>query len=267
MTSTKKESRLNCQTRANLPTMDFFNPHSGDDFEPFKTPAAKKPRPAASSVPKKATAKKRVLSDDSDDDFVETPADTKPRTAGSSVPKKKKKKQPPAKKIVLSDDSDSDFVETPRMTPAAKKPAAKTIRAAAEPSKYEVVNGLDGNPLHSEAYMNRAPRRGTSGIPGVTSRSASDGKQFWIPNPYNPDTQRNELLRSLKEPKTDEGLERAAHSLDDWYDQKHVETKNNYWLDKKNFCIDESGQKVRPIPIRVPSRPVCQTTLLHRFGS
>jgi hypothetical protein len=187
-------------------------------------------------VSKKATAKTKVLSDDSDDDFdpLETPA----------------AKTPAAKKLNIG-----------------KKPAAKEPRAAAEPFKYEVVNGPDGQALHSEAYMNKAPRRGTSGITGVTSRSARDGTQFWIPSPYNPDTQRNELLRSLKEPKTDDGLERAGHSLDGWYDQKFADTNNKYWLDKKNFCIDESGQKVRPIPIRVPSRPLCPTTLLHRFGS
>jgi hypothetical protein len=244
MTSTKKEPRLNCHTaarRANLPTMDFFNPHDEDELEPFKSPATKKSRPAASSVSKKATAKKRVLSDDSDSDFdpLETPA----------------AKTPAAKKLNIG------------KKPAAKKPAAKEPIAAAEPSKYEVVNGPDGQPLHSKAYMEKAPRRGTSGITGVTTRSARDGTQFWIPNPYNPDTQRNELLRSLKEPKTDEGLERAGHSLDDWYDQKHAATKNEYWLTKKNFCVDESGQKVRPIPIRVPSRLLCPTTLLHRFGS
>jgi hypothetical protein len=236
---------------------------SDDDF--VKTPAAKKAKTAARSVSRKAPAKnKNDSSDDDDDDFqpFKTPATKKSRPAARSV----SKKAPAKKKNDSSDDDDDDFLTPAAKKPAAKKPAAKEPRAA-EPSKYEVVNGLDGNPLHSEAYMNKAPRRGVTGIPGVTIRKSTDGTEFYVPNPYNPDTKQSVLLWRLKEPKTDDGLERAAHSLDVWYDQKHVETNNNYWLDKKNFCIDESGQRVRPIPIRVPSRPLCPTTLLHRFGS
>jgi hypothetical protein len=179
-------------------------------------------------------------------------------------------KKATAKKKVLSDDDDDDFV--PLKTPAAKKPAAKKLnsgkkpRAAAEPSEYEVVNGLDGQPLHSDAYMNNAPRRGTSGMPGVSSFKAKDGTEFYFPN-FRSDTQVMVQLKTLKEPKTPEGLVNCAYKLDDWYDQKFADTNNKYWLDKKNFCIDESGQKVRPMPIRVPSRPLCPKTLLHRFGS
>ena len=251
MTSTTKEWRptAKLETRATLPTMHCV-------FSP-------------SSASKKATAKKKVLSDDDDDDFVplKTAAAKKPGPAASSA---SKKPEATAKKKVLSDDDDDDF--DPLKTPAAKKPAAKKLnsgkkpRAAAEPSEYEVVNGLDGQPLHSDAYMNNAPRRGTSGMPGVSSFKAKDGTEFYFPN-FRSDTQVMVQLKTLKEPKTPEGLVNCAYKLDDWYDQKFADTNNKYWLDKKNFCIDESGQKVRPIPIRVPSRPLCPTTLLHRFGS
>ena len=215
--------------------MDFFNPHDEDEPEPFKTPATKKSRPAASSVSKKATAKTKVLSDDSDGDFdpLETPA----------------AKTPAAKKLNIG-----------------KKPAAKTPRAAAEPEEpapeLEVVTGPNGLPLHSEAILNEVASRGTSGTVYV-SICRSKNRFFCYPQPYDFETKRGVPL-AIEQPVTPEGIMICADAVDEWYDKKFEETKNAAWLGKKIYRIDDEGQKVRPIPIRVPSRSRCPRTLLHR---